>query len=206
MITNYSTLQTAVLNWLHRPNLNLDRVKECIALGEARIRRELRVRAMEASANLTISSGTTALPTGFIGARSLYLNTDPKRIVSQMSPENLRQKWAGSMTGYPRVFCIEGENFVWGPSPDATYTGVLVYYALTALSDSATTNALLTAHPDLYLFASLVEAGGFISAEDGDIAKWEGKYQQTRDRVHKSNILDRYSGSVLVAQPDMRGP
>lgn len=205
-ITDYSSLQTAVLNWLHRPNANLDRIKECIDLAETRIRRELRIREMEASANLTISSGTTALPTGFVGARSLYLNTDPKQVVTQISPENLRTYWAGSMTGPPRVFCIEGGNFVWGPAPDTTYTGVLVYWALTALSDSATTNSLLTNHPDIYLFGALVEAGGFFSAEDADLAKWEAKYQEAAERIRRSNILDRYSGSALVVRPDQRGP
>ena len=45
-INTYSTLQTAVANWLDRDDL-ADRVPEFISLAEATFNRVLRIRSME---------------------------------------------------------------------------------------------------------------------------------------------------------------
>ena len=64
-INTYSTLQTAVANWLDRDDLTA-RIPEFIALAETRINRALRIRAMETvSTAISTASGTReyALPT-----------------------------------------------------------------------------------------------------------------------------------------------
>jgi hypothetical protein len=49
-ISNYDELKTAVANWLERSDLT-SRIPEFIAFGEDRIGTDLRIRAMETSAD-----------------------------------------------------------------------------------------------------------------------------------------------------------
>ena len=62
-INTYSTLQTAVANWLDRNDLT-DRIPEFISLAEATFNRTLRLRAMETTVSDTTPSGSKedALP------------------------------------------------------------------------------------------------------------------------------------------------
>ena len=55
-INTYSTLQTAVANWLDRNDLT-DRVPEFISLAEATFNRVLRLRAMETTVADATPSG-----------------------------------------------------------------------------------------------------------------------------------------------------
>ena len=56
-INSYSTLQTAVSNWLDRDDLS-DRIPEFISLAEATFNRVLRIRAMETTLADTTPSGS----------------------------------------------------------------------------------------------------------------------------------------------------
>ncbi|HUU42163.1 MAG TPA: hypothetical protein VMX57_00200 [Planctomycetota bacterium] len=60
--------------------------------------------------------------------------------------------------------------------------------AVTALSDANTTNWLLTLAPDIYLYATLVEAGPYL-VEDTRVPAWEAALQQR---------LEQLSGNVRV--------
>jgi hypothetical protein len=77
-INSYSTLQTAVANWLDRDDLS-DRIPEFIALNEAVFNRVLRLRAMENITTSATVSGTKSydLPTGYVQMREIHLDTSP---------------------------------------------------------------------------------------------------------------------------------
>ena len=64
-IANYSDLKTAVANWLNRSDLT-SYVSDIVMLGEAKIYRELRIRAMETALSDTIASGVIAVPSDYI--------------------------------------------------------------------------------------------------------------------------------------------
>ena len=198
-ISTYAELQTAVANWLARDDLTA-RVPEFISLAEDRIAHDLRIRAMETSADITISAQTAALPTGFLQQRRLYLNADNARNLQYLTPDNFWTKWASVSSGEPEVFTIEGENFVFGPAPDSTYTGKCLYYKrFDALSDDADTNWILTNARGLYLYGALLEAAPFIR-NDPRIALWSGMWDNELDRVQKADDRDRHPNN-LVAYP-----
>lgn len=170
-IATYSDLKTAIQNHYARSDSTFtNRLDDFIDLAEDRIHygdlgrypsEPLRVLGIETTGDLTINAQSVAQPTGFLSARRLYLNTDPKADLEFLPPDRF---WAtdvaaDSGSGKPICFTIEGSNFVFGPTPDATYTGKLLYHKkLDALSDSSTTNWLLTNSPGTYLYACLLEA------------------------------------------------
>ena len=91
-INTYSTLQTAVANWLDRNDLT-DRIPEFVALAEATFNRVLRLRAMETTVADATPSGSKedALPTGYLQMREVHLATTPVVSLSYMHLVMLHQ-------------------------------------------------------------------------------------------------------------------
>ena len=204
-ITNFGELKSAVANWLERDDLT-DRIPEFIAMAEDTIAQDkrLRIRPMETTTDLTISSRTTALPSGFIGARRLYLDGTPLKRVEFLPPEQFWIRNLATQTGLPKYFTIEGENLTVGPAPDSTYTGKLLYYQrFTALSGDTDTNWLLTNARGVMLFASLLESAPYLG-DDQRTLLWSARYDDLVEKVHEANKRDRYTGAPLVARSDVQ--
>lgn len=216
-ITTYTELKTALQNWYARSDETFtNRVDEFIDLAEDRIHygagepgeptftQPLRIRGMETSANLTVSSQTVALPTGFLQERRLYLNTDPKTDLDYFPPDRF---WATdaavpSASGQPSIYTIEGTNIIFGPSPDTSYTGKILYFGkLDALSESATTNWLVTNAPTIYLYACLLEAAIW-DRNDEEALKYAGLFRGRINSLVRQDKLSRYGGGSLSMRPD----
>lgn len=218
-ITTYAELVTAAGNWLHRSNLN-DRIPEFITLGEARIyygmeespdmpfpSPPLRIRIMEQAEDLTVNAEEIALPSLFLEPRRLFFSGDPKQVIRYVTPDQLRTMWAGSETGKPVVFTIEGGNFVFGPAPDTSYTcKLLSYKRFNPLNSSNTTNDLLTNHPNVYLYATLLEAMPFLNKNDSQLMRWYSMYRAAVGGLQGSDHLAKHTGSVLQIRTDAGAP
>jgi hypothetical protein len=153
-ITTYSELQTAVQNWLDRTDLS-SRVPEFIALAEAKFNRRLRVRQQLTTTSLSPSSGSASLPSDYLEWKRVTWEGSPQRELEYVEPTYLVQAYPDSPSDTPRFFTIEGANLKIRPVSSTSIT--LAYYEkIDALTDQATTNWLLTAHPDVYLFGALV--------------------------------------------------
>jgi hypothetical protein len=198
-ISTFAELKTATANWLDRSDLT-DRIPEFISLAEARFNRILRIRDMETvSTAISTSAGTReySLPTGFVQMKEFHLSTDPLTPLAYITPEMMTRIWAGSGRGKPEVFTIIADNVRLGPNPDAVYTTSMLYYKkFTALSDSATTNDMLTNNPDVYLYGTLLEAEPFIM-NDERVQLWATAFKQAIDDIQFQDNKDRHSGSEL---------
>jgi hypothetical protein len=201
-ITTYAELKTAVENWLDRTDLT-SRVPEWIAMAEDRIGLDprIRIRAMETTGDLTIDSQTEALPTGFVQSRRIYIDGNNKEhALEYMTPTNFWDSHGSGETGRPLFYTVEGDNYVFGPSPDSTYTGKQLYYKkFDAFSTGTDTNWLLTNARGLYLYGALIEAAIYIE-DDAALAKWAALYDSTADSVLAADRKDRYPAGPLVAR------
>ena len=198
-IGTFAQLKTAAANWLDRSDLT-DRIPEFITLAEARFNRILRTRDMETvSTAISTAAGTReySLPTGFVQMKEFHLTTDPLTPLAYITPEMMTRIWAGSGQGKPEVFTIIADNVRLGPNPDAVYTTSMLYYkTFTALSDSATTNDMLTNNPDVYLYGVLLEAEPFIM-NDARVQLWALAFKTAIEDIQNQDNKDRHSGSEL---------
>lgn len=204
-ISNFGDLKLAIANWLERDDLT-NRIPEFVSLAEDRIAQDtrLRLRAMETSSDLTVSSQTVALPTGFVEARRLYLDGTPRRRLEYLTPENFWIRHLSTESGVPKFFTIEGENLVFGPSPDTSQTGKLLYFQrFTALSADVDSNWILANARGLLLYGSLVESAPFLE-DDTRILTWAAMYDDTAEKVQMANKRDRYSGAPLMVRSDVQ--
>lgn len=198
-IANYSDLKTALENWHKRPDLD-DYTADFIRLGEHRIYRDVRLRCMETALSTAISSGVIAVPSGYASLKYAYVNGSPMTKLERKDAEWIYHNYpTRSADGKPLFIAREGDNFIFGPYPDSTYTIKGIYYKkLDALSDSNTTNWFTTNAPDLLLFAALCEAGVYME-DDPRIAMWERKYAMQVSAIQAEDEREEFSGSPLAA-------
>ena len=202
-ISNYSELKTAIASWLDRTELT-DIIPDFIALAETRHKRDFKIRRMETrvTANTIDGSEFYSLPDDYVAMRNIKLNTDPKTPLEFLTPEIMDRLNAGSSKGTPKAYTIKGNNIELRPIPDSAYQIEVSYYKhFTALSDSNTTNDMLTHHPDIYLYGALVEAEPYLQ-NDKRIQVWSGYYDRAKQDIITSNERDRHSGTTPVTRID----
>lgn len=190
-ITTYAELQTAVANWLDRSDLTA-RIPEFIVLAEARFNRRLRVRQQLTTASLTPSSGSANLPSDYLEWQRVTWEGSTQRELEYVEPSYLIQAYPDNPSDTPRFFTIQGGTIKIRPTSDTSIT--LAYYEkIDALADGV--NWLLTAHPDVYLFGSLVEASSF-SESMGDAAAWAARLEIGLQEVERLSQQSRGQAQI----------
>lgn len=212
-ITTYSELKTAVANWVNRSDLTA-RIPEFISLAEARLGRDGRLREI-ATLDFAAAEGY-ALPTSFKAMQDLYHDGASQygRLILVSPSELSERKLRHGDTGVPRFFSVietsSGRTLRFAPEPSGTYTLRMVYEAeVDALSDSNTSNWLLAAAPDLYLWAALSAAEGYLQ-EDSRVDLWKREYDQAANEYRKDKDRRQYAGSLTprpryIIGEDVRG-
>lgn len=183
-IDSYSNLKSGIADFLNRSDLT-SVIPTFISLSEAKFNRVLRTRQMIKRATATIDTQYFAMPADFLEAKKLILNTNPITTVSFATAEYLDTQRSNVYiaNGKPALFGVVGTQFEVVPSPDANYTGELTYYAkIDPLSDSTTSNWLLSYAPDLYLYGALVQAAPYLR-DDERIATWGQFYTAAIDDI-----------------------
>lgn len=181
-------LKTAVANWLHRSDLTTQ-IPDFIALCEADIRRDLRVREMEASTSVALASTELAIPDGFLETRRVMVDDI---VVDYLLP--IQFNAIKDQTTYN--YTVLGTNFVFQSASGDVQ--IDYYKAFAALSASGDTNWLLTNHPDVYLFGTLAWACTYTQ---DDPMQHRMAYTAAITRVRSTQ---RNSLGPLVVRPDSR--
>lgn len=195
-IDSYTTLASEIGEWLNRTDLN-DRIAGFVRLCEARLNRLLRTPDMETTATFVASEEDTALPLDFLAMRSLYIEGTPDRPLNEYSPNSIARAYNGS-TGIPVGFTVFSGILRLVPPPAGDTTLQMVYFArIDPLSDSSPSNWLLSAHPDIYLYGSLLCATAFID-DPARAGLWKAAYDEAVGELISSGAKARYGSGPLV--------
>jgi hypothetical protein len=200
-LSTYTELKTSIGDWLNRADLT-SVIPDFISLAEAQVERTLRTRQMIVRANASFDAEYGAVPSDFLETKSLKLtSTNPQTPLEFLSIDALDNKaseYTGS--GKPRFFGVVGGQFRIVPTPDATYTTELTYYAkLTKLSSSVATNWLLTANPDIYLYGALLQAAPYLQ-DDARIQTWATLYERALNDSQTADDRGASSGGALLTR------
>ena len=198
----FTELKDAVADWLDRSDLT-DRIPDFIALAEARINRELRIRPMEVRSTMytTVDQQYFNLPGGYIQMRNIQLNTNPTTPLEYITPEMLDRLYGSSTTGKPRAYTLIGDEIQLAPIPDSAYQLEMAFYEkFTPLGDGSagtvTSNWLTANAPDVLLYGALMEAEPFIK-NDERIPVWLNGYSNAINKLQQQDQRDRHSGSAM---------
>lgn len=211
-ITDYDTLQSAAIEYLAREGdaTLIARVPTFIQLFEAKMNRMLFIPQMEKRSTATVNTASTepefiALPGDFQSMRTVRLSgVTGKPRLSFMTPTQLEdyRYSIDNVTGQPIYFSVFGDEMELAPTPNEDYTLEVIYRSyIPALSDSNTTNWLLTLAPDLYLYGTLLESAPYIK-EDGRIQTWAAGVSTALNDLNNLGARQSFdSGPTTVSLP-----
>ena len=198
----FTELKDAVADWLDRSDLTA-RIPDFIALAEARLNRELRIRPMEVRSTMVTTADQQyfQLPGGYIQMRNMQLNTNPTTPLEYITPEMMDRLYGSTTSGKPRAYTLIGDEIQLAPIPDSTYTVEMAFYEkFTPLGDGSsgtiTSNWLTANAPDVLLYGALMEAEPFIK-NDERIPVWLNGYNNAVNKLQQQDQRDRHSGSAL---------
>ena len=196
MATTYAELQTEVADFLNRDDLT-SVIPTFINLAEAQLNRDARHWRMEIRSEATANDRFLTLPSDWIETKRIQVgNTnDPVRLMSVDEMHALRAKNENT-AGTPCYYAhVAGEIELY-PTPDGEYS--LTLYYVQRIPDLATnnTNWLLDYHPDVYLYATLIQAAHYLR-DNERLATWAGLYQASIDALNSSSKRATESGTGL---------
>lgn len=211
-ITDYDSLVAAVKVYAARSDATFTaQIENFISLAEDRIcngvgdERDpmfspaVRVKEMSETSTITIVSSAGTVPAGSLGIRRLSRVSDLVGI-NYLAPDAFATRYNYPDAGTPRWYTIEGDQIRVAPAGWAGDISILYYKRPTPISSSNTTNAILTAYPNLYLAAVLFEAFSF--QKDGETATgWLARYRSAASGVNRSASATRHGGGKLRTQP-----
>ena len=193
----YQDLQDNIRNWLNKENSDtLARIPDFIRLGEIRIFRKLRSRYNEA--RLVYPSGGTnpqgiTLPDDY--RETKYLLWDGRQL-TRKSDQWFFSRDPTETQQTPVYYARTQQNLVefWYP-PDEDAEVVLAYYQTQGPISDAVIPELYTEFPDLYLWASLLEAEPYLKHKElGSF--WIARYEEAYQALVDEDDGEEYSGST----------
>jgi hypothetical protein len=205
-ITTYDTLQDAIGTQLQRSEFSSSGTRAadteaCIALAEGELNDLFETREMETRSTASISTQYAVLPDDWGGLRSLKIDGYPPLLY--LTPDVGDKKYT-DCTGRPLYYSIIGEQLKFWPEPDTTYTAEALHFLkVPALSDSATSNWLLTRRPDIYLNGALKYLQGYYLFDETGRAILHHQAMMLGVDQMESADKRRKWGSALTVQPDV---
>ena len=199
-LSTFSDLKTSVANYLNRTDLTTV-IPDFITLTENRLNRDLRVRTnlLRAETTTTANVSFYNLPTDLIEVRNITYDTSSQSFsLEYLSPESLSREFGNYTSGMPRAYTNLGKDIKIGPTPDGEYTININYFKkISSLSDSNTTNNILTEFPELYLFSSCLEGAVYLNDTE-QVQRFAALYQKIVDSVRLNEDKARYGGTVMT--------
>jgi hypothetical protein len=195
---NYAQLKSNIADFLNRSDLTAV-IPTFIELAESQMDRALRVRQMLSRSTASIDTQYSAFPADFLEAKTFKItSSNPIQPIEFLTPEQMddRDQLYANAPGIPKYFTIIGNQIRVAPTPDATYTAELAYFAkLPKLSDSVTTNWLLASSPDAYLYGSLMQTAPYLK-DDERVAVWGTLYNTAIESIKFADQSASASGLV----------
>lgn len=199
-ITNYSELQTDAASWIARSDLTSS-VPDFITLFESWANRKIRTRQMMVTQSTTPSSGQFDLPSDYLAWKRVTDVGSIRTELEYVDPSYLAIRYPDSPASAPVCFTVDSSTSatsvvkIMGTS--STLIDFEYFQKITALSTANTSNWLLTAHPDIYLAGTLVEANMFCKDYE-TAAIWKGRRDEQLDEISKLDQKTRGPSAIRV--------
>lgn len=181
IVTSYTTLQTAIGDWLARSNLTTF-IPSFIQNWEEDFYRQPKNfgRWMETDLNVTIASSVATVPSDYLGLKYAYVNGSPSSRLDRMSlNQTLGRYPRGGAPALPQLITRGGANFLFGPEPDSNYNIKGWYWAkptnIRTSATDASAHYLIVNAPDICIYGALLAAVPFIK-DDARIPIWQGMH------------------------------
>lgn len=187
---NFGTLKADILALIGRAPADA-----CYRLVTADINNSLRLRAMEKTATLT-EAASVAMPADFLALISIYRDANPRTTLRPTTPQALHGAYEA--TGTPWQYAIVDGALLLSPGANTGASINLRYYGKVAdLVADADTNAILAAHPGIYIYGTLKHHAALLRDPEAG-AMWAAEYAGALAVARAAEQSDRYSGAPMT--------
>jgi hypothetical protein len=198
-ITNYTTLQSAIADYLNRADLTAQ-IQTFIQFAEADLNTRLRSREMIVNATAISDGQFVSLPPDWLEAINMMIvgGQSPLRYITPDEADTINKAQTYTST---RFYSMTTGIIELVPPAVNDITIDMVYYGkIPALSDANTTNWLLTKAPDVYLYGALTHAAPFLM-DDQRMAVFSQIYLARVQSLQDESQKALHSGSPLISRP-----
>lgn len=194
-LDSYANFKEAIIRLAGRNDIKNDIVDEALSIADAQIYANdvspLRIRGMETrvTASMDTASRFLELPAGFVYMRRLKIQDSLGDCdIRYRTPEQLD---VYGQSGRPRFFTVTSQ-LEFERTPDSAYTIEMQYFKrFTIISDSNTTNEILTNYPHIYTYGTLAYVYEF-SAEEEKSQYYYSKFIQAIKGVNFQDKRGRH--------------
>lgn len=203
-LATYSDLKTEALRIMRRTGVTFDEnsVADWVTLAEAKLNR--RIDPVEVESTLACVESDRTVDISALSMKepvTLFLADPSTGDEIELTPKAKGTYPFSDDNARPRYWSVDDDDIIFDCPSDDTYSLRFVYRQRFALSDSATTNWLLTNHSDVYLAAVLMWGAGYHEEwEKG--ATWKGMLDEGIPEV-KSQITAK-KRAVLTVDPALQ--
>lgn len=197
-ITNYTTLQSTIADYLNRADLTAQ-IPTFIQLAEADFNTRLRTREMIVRAEAQSSNEYVQLPADWLEAINLHIvdGAQPLRFVTLDEADYINKQQIFTNVA---AYSLMNGAIELIPAPGANIDIEMIYYGkITPLSSEVATNWLLTKAPDVYLYGSLLHAQPFLM-DDQRMPVFAALYNSRVEALNEESMKSTHSGSPLIAR------
>ena len=196
-LDTYANLQTEIADWLNRSDFT-SVIPTFIDLAESDLNENVRHPRMHERSYNDVSTEFVVLPDDFLEMESIHiLQNSIRYTLNHLGLEQMNIENQGA-SGQPGFFTIVGNQIRLYPTPDTTYRVEMIYYEqIPALSDTNTTNWLLTWKPHAYLYGALYHAAIYMRDPQGK-ADWGEKFIATLRLIKRDARRHKFGGGALT--------
>ena len=202
MINDYASLQSAVASWLARADLT-GQIPDLIQMAELRIQDDIEAVDQLVTVSFTPSTGEYGLPSDFDEVVSLSYNSGG--IYTPIFPLTIADGQRMDTAALPVGYFIDAVPAPLYPDLPPTLSLRIVggsdqecqmtyKKSFPALSVTNTANWLLLQRPNIYLYATLLEAAPFLQ-DDARIQVWAAGYQTAMEAFNRKGMSKRYGAN-----------
>lgn len=180
----FGELKTELADLLDTPEFAA-KIPGWVRLAEAYLSRRLRSHEAVRVRNFTLDGERESLPDLYQSMVAFRLTETPRKLV-YVSPDQMDDAFdAGAkQAGVPAYYTIIGDDIYVSPRPDGAYQARMIYRErLEPLSSDSDSNWLLEQHPDLYLYASALQAAPYLK-DDDRLGMWQAIVNDTIDAIN----------------------
>jgi len=193
-LDTYAGLVSDIAAWLMRDDLSAT-IPSFVALAESEMNRTLRLRSMLERTTLVAAGEYVALPDDCLEVRRISLDGRTLEYAGASPLDAYADGWRGGESAW---WGIDGTDIRLAPAPAGSPSISLSYYArIPALSDAVQTNAVLTEHPALYLYGSLLAASPYLM-DDNRTLMWKALYDEAVAKAQVSDEHAQYPGQLVI--------
>lgn len=183
-LSTYADLQASVAAWLHRTDLT-QIIPDWIRMAESRANRSLKLRVMETEASLPFPPGgrTVGVPEGFVEPIAMWFQPDASATRSALVFVQPQDMSVSQAPGTPSYWTIDADTVALDrPMVSPLSIMTMRYRRAFSLSETDTTNWLLTNHPDIYLYGTLLESAPYIR-DDARLSLWQDRFNAAMQEI-----------------------